>query len=267
MNPTITISSPVRNRAYILPYYLDYIRKINYDKSKINLFWVINNSTDNSLQILEKFKSKYNSEYNRIKIVIMNKSNLIEDNRDKKSRVDAIYNHLAEVRNYICQKSNTDYLFSVDSDILILDPEILNKFISYDKDAVSSLIYNGYLFYKTKGNKLPIHHFTNCLNFLHKYDLTGRPIFNHISKYVLLKERKNNLLYKVDITGAIYLIKKEVYKNKNIRYDFDIEGEDLPWCMCVKREGYKLYCDFNTYSQHVMSEEWLQKFLDGEKLD
>ena len=261
---TITIATLVRNREYILPHYLNHIYNIDYDKSKINILWVVNNSNDNSQKILEDFKSKYNSEYNKIKIDVINKTNLKEDTRKKEPRIDYIYKHLAELRNYICENSNTDYLFSIDSDILVLDKDILNKFTSYDKDIVSSYIYNGYIFAKDTNYKHSPYDFTNAMIFNNRFDKYKRPIFEIFSRSHIKKI--GSRLQKIDITGAVYLIKKQVYKNKNVKYDFYHQGEDIPFCVSAIRSGYKVYCDFGTYSQHIMSEEFLEKYLNGEKL-
>jgi GT2 family glycosyltransferase len=69
-------------------------------------------------------------------------------------------------------------------------------------------------------------------------------------------------LFESDLTGAIYLISKEVYKNPNIKYGYTQYGEDLYWCITAKQQGYKLYTDITLYQQHIMSEEILQKYLD-----
>lgn len=263
-NKTVTIATLVRDREYILPYYLNHIYNIDYDRSKINILWVVNNSNDNSYEILKDFKSKYNSEYNKIQIDTINKPNIGKDTRKKEPRVDYIYSHLAELRNYVCQNSNTDYLFSIDSDILVLDKDILKKFISYDKDVISSYIYNGYIFAEETNNKYSPYSFTNAMIFNGRFDEFNRPIFEVFSKNHIKKI--SNRLQKVDITGAIYLIKKQVYKDKNVKYGFYYQGEDIPFCMSAIKNGYKIYCDFGTYSQHLMNRDFLTRYLNGEKL-
>ena len=249
--PTITISAPIRNREKYLPYYLKHIYEIDYPKNKIGILWVLNNSIDNSENLLNDFKNKYKNEYNYISIKKYDKSNLPEDKRSKYIRETFIYSHLADLRNFIFSKANSDFLLSIDSDILV--PEnIIIKLLSHNKDICSSLIYNGFDF-----NPKAPYLFTNAMV---KY----KNGYKHLSKIHIRMLEKNNesLLQKVDLTGAVILISKKVYKNKNIKYGYHKTGEDAYFCECAIKEGYELYVDLNTYSIHLMNDRCLEDYMN-----
>jgi len=180
-----------------------------------------------------------------------------------------IYSHLAEMRNIILNKSrNYDYLFSVDSDILLIDRNCLNKLLARDLDIVSSVIYNGYEFSPDKYNK-----FTNGLIKVGDTRLVPMVGNKNIgikvnqSKYKHVKKRDIPELINLDLTGAVYLISNNVLKNKEIKYGFHIDGEDAFFCENAIKHKFKLYMDTGVYSQHIMTREWLQRFVDGEKID
>ena len=139
---TVRICTLVRNREWVLPYYLEYLYNLKYDKKQITIYWLVNNSTDSSLNLLQAFKEKYKSEYNKIVIEEINKSNLPEDHRNAQSRkTNGIYTHLSDLRNHMFNKCKEDYLFNIDSDILV-EPYTLQKLLDSQKDMIASTIYN-----------------------------------------------------------------------------------------------------------------------------
>jgi hypothetical protein len=251
--PSITISAPIRNRQTYIPYYLKHIYEIDYPKEKLSILWVLNDSIDDSEKLLNEFKNKYKNEYNFINIKTYNKCNLPEDKRNTFLRESFIYNHLANLRNFIFSKVDSDFILSIDSDILV-PKNILTNLIKYDKKIIASLIYNGY---EVKP-KTPYLYTNAMIKFGNGY--------KHLSKIHIRMLEKNNesLLQKVDLTGAVILIAKEVYKNKKIKYGYHKMGEDAYFSECAKKEGYNLFIDLGTYSKHLMNDLCLEKYLNGE---
>jgi glycosyltransferase involved in cell wall biosynthesis len=129
-NKTVTIACPVRDREIYLPYYLKNILNQTYPKQLTNLFFVANNVTDSSLQILKSFKKKYSEKYPLIRIDRYDNDKIPYDGEKRMVRGKnmQVYSFLAELRNYICKNTETDYLFSVDSDIMLL-PDTLERLI------------------------------------------------------------------------------------------------------------------------------------------
>lgn len=258
MEKTITIAAPIRDREWVLPCYLNHIFNLNYPKEKITLLWIVNESLDNSSNILKQFKFQHINLYNNIHILekpiigLDNDSRFINNN--KFVRIDQIYKHLANLRNEICDFAITDYLFSVDSDILLIDKDIIFKLLSHDKKIVSSIIWNGYEF----SDKPYMYS-----NAIHTKDWINIAPFNKINvKNILRKDHISNL-QEVDITGACYLLHKDVYNNKNIRYKEHMHGEDLMFCKNAKEQGYKLYVDVSIYSQHIMNKMCLESWKEN----
>lgn len=246
---SVLIACPIHNREWILPKYLEHIQNIDYDKNKISMYFLLNNCKDNSEKILKQFKKQNINKYNNIIIDRYNTQYKFEDNRTSEVRLSYTYHHLSELRNKIMRfasKNNYDWLLSCDSDILV-PPDILNKLLSHNKDVISSLIYNGYIKDSDKPYKFP-----NILN----YDRRGyKHIVNwYVKNSPFLKERK---LIEVDATGAVVLMSHNIFNNKNIKYSFHPQGEDLYWSETVRNENYKLYCDLSVFSEHIMNKLFL----------
>lgn len=254
---TILISCPVRDRSWILPEYLDHICSLDYPKDRISILWVVNQSTDNSEEILKKFKRMHQHEYLSIQIKrFVGNKKVPKDERKSMIRNSFIYNHLAEVRNYIFDSIGYhDYLFSCDSDILV-KPNTLKKLLSHNENCMSGLIYNGFLNSQTEPWRYP-----NILRRTHD----GK--FEHIANtYVKNAPSLNESKVKeVGATGALVLMSREVCQNT--RYGFHHQGEDIYWSNDCYHKGYKLYCDYSAYAFHAMNKDLLQQYITQTNLD
>jgi len=263
-NKRVLIANPISNRAWILPHFLQHIYDLDYPKHLISFYFIVNNSTDDSLNMLKEFKEKYKSEYDDVKIEILNSPTKFKDDRVTQIREAHTYTWLSFLRNRItkqCVKGNHDYLFSCDSDILV-SKDCLTRLLSHNLPYVASLIYNGYLF--TPPNSASnydslsmAYKFPNIL----KYD---NNTYVHIVNYKVKNPNLNPVgtLIETDFTGASFVASKDVCKV--MEYDWHKQGEDLPASLSAKKAGYTLYCDASVYSQHIMSEELLHKYLNGE---
>lgn len=244
---TVTIAAPIRNRAWILPLYLKHIKNIEYPKNKIELLFVVNDSQDESLNLLTEFKENHR-EYKSIRIEKYNR-NAPEDKRDLNTRNNYIYTHLSKLRNYIMSKTKTDYLLSIDTDILV-QPDIINNLLKSDKDIISGLIWNGYITCVDKPYLYP-----NIMK------IAEQGMYRHIvNNYV--KNAPSLLsptLMEVDLTGAVILLSRKVYKS--IKYGFHPQGEDAYFCKMAQDKGFELFCDLSVFSHHIMSPEYLEEYL------
>jgi hypothetical protein len=65
---------------------------------------------------------------------------------------------------------------------------------------------------------------------------------------------------RVDVTGANYLFKREVY-DAGVRYGFHSQGEDVYWCERAQEAGFELYCDATLRPQHILNSMDMNKIL------
>ncbi len=224
----ILIAAPIRNRAWILNQYLACIDAIDYPRQNISFFFILNDCTDDSEEILENWMVIKNKEtypnfgwkWGSIQVTTINfntPSDIGENGmgRSGLSRSIHTYENLSILRNrildYAREKGDIDYIFSVDSDILV-KPDILNKLIDTGKNIVAALISNS----GTDWNFLP---------------LAGKD-----------RNTVPSELFEVRVTGACCLISKNVFMNKNIRYsDKFRSGEDEAFCQSAREQGFKSY--------------------------
>lgn len=222
----VMIGCPVRNRAWILPRYLEHISRLEYPRDKLEYCFIINNCTDDTRQILEDFARKQSIP---VKLVIA-------DFQDKAghTRGNYSFNRLAWLRNILLSeflKSSCGFLFSVDSDILV-PPDVLSKLIEDECEIISALVCNG-------------------------HQVGDKQIFNILNKskdgtFIHLKEFPRDRTFQVDCTGAAYLIKRKMIEDMGIRYSAEFGAEDIGFCEAAREKGIKIYCDGRLECIHVM---------------
>lgn len=216
----ILITAPVRNREWILEDYLKALQELDFDKESLAFHFILNDSVDNSKDILTKFKYTKRMEYRYIRLSEVNfeaPKDLGEEGQGRESGIDrdkSTHPILAILRNLtldFARMDKADYLFSVDSDIIV-KPDILNKLIEANKAIVAGLISNGN---------------NNDFNFL--------PFSGSRSKV-------EQEIFEVKVTGACCLISKNVFNNRSIRYSETFgTGEDLGFCESARHFGFKSY--------------------------
>jgi len=228
-NPKVLICAPVRNREYIIKEYLQGILELDYPRCLISIYWIVNDSSDSTLQILNEFRDNNISNYKDIKIDTIN-FGAPEDARTSIRRKATFYT-LATLRNKLLEyflTTDNEYLFSIDSDIIV-KPNILRQLLSDNKDVISAYVCNEIRKGK-RGNALTV--FETEIQ-----DEQGNKIkgSSHIDASTMPE------MFKCDLTGACYLIKRAVIES-GVRYAYGLAGEDMPFCLDVKKNGFEMFC-------------------------
>lgn len=210
------------------------MKNLDYPKDRLKFTFLVNDSRDKSINILKKFKADNEQDYIAIDIHEINIGSVV-DARNGATR-DKIYRSLAEVRNQLISRvSDTDYFFSVDSDILV-GKGSLRLLVESQKDIVAGVVRNDYL-----------------VNSQAKYPWvrTNLLIKNKDGKLTHYLGYPLNSLFQVDVTGAIYLMTRDVYEN--IRYGYHEQGEDIYFCYEAASRGYEIWANTNVTPEHVMA--------------
>jgi GT2 family glycosyltransferase len=218
----IMIGCPVRNRAWILPFYLQYLTALNYPQEQIEYCFVINDSTDDTETILLEFARRF-------------PTRLLYDNSSRPGgwkRGFYQFSRLADLRNRLLEEflqSHCDYLFSVDSDILV-PANCLQLLLQAEGDVVSALVCNG--------EEIGDDRFYNVFTLIE----------NHLQP---IRDFPRDRLFPVDCTGAAYLIKRRVI-SAGVRYNSRWGPEDVGFCREAKEHGFTIFCHGGVECCHIM---------------
>jgi len=237
----VLVACAVRNRGWILPYFIKCILNIDYPKKCLGFLFILNNSTDDSKSILENLYNIHKNDYCSFKIIEKNYGELAEDTRIG-SRTH-IYPILADLRNYMVEeflKSDCNYLFQIDSDILA-KPNILKELLDLNALASSAVISNDY------GRGI----ISNCM---YIYGTRSTDI-----KHVNLNELPD--VFECDLSGACALYKRELLE-KGFKYKNGPMGEDVDFCFQLKETGVKFKRKKGLVYEHIMKPDMLEKFKE-----
>ena len=270
IQPRILVFAPVHNREIFLPHYLKHLLTQTYPKHLMSMYFIVNNSTDNTYKILKQFKEENSSHYENIKIEIFNYPNKSKitnnkpDDRSSEHRFKYIYSWLSLLRNKgmeECVKGNYDYIFSCDSDILLCK-QAIQRLLDNKKDYCAGLIYNGYL-HRPDSEPMSYNMIANAYRFPNIMKKETETHYVHISNYKVKNPHKmdKGTLIEVDYTGAVFLASQDVCKV--MKYAHHKIGEDLPASLSAINAGYTLYCDVSLFNVHCMSKDILDMYLDG----
>lgn len=267
--PTVSLIFPVRNRAAYLPLFLENIYNLSYPKKLLDIIVRINDSNDDSEKILKTFQKQHEHEYNKIYISTYNlETPTYDSNRysiigakfiQSKSGIKAIqdnqthkvYKNLAKHRNSLLLKASGDFVFSVDTDIM-LKPETLNVLLSQvteERQYISAHICNGYVVSKQHG--------------ISAYDFTNALYYDEIKDKHTHYTYETMGLVECSFSGAVFIVSKKLYKSGSL-FDFHPLGEDFCFCDGLIKRGYKIYCDTNHRLAHCMDLQLLEKYKNGE---
>lgn len=232
--PKIIIGAPIRDREWILPEYFNALLELDYPKELISFCFILNDCEDNSSTLVTQFMDlALKMGYRRVNVSTYN-LNAVKDTRSSDIRAQ-IYHSLAKIRNYLLsQIEDEDYLFSVDSDIII-PPDSLKKLVASNKDICSALIYND------------LHFASPELRWPHRYCNILIEKNEGIKHYMNYPQKS---LFQVHTTGAVYLLSKEVCQN--VKYEFHKQGEDIGFCINAHKLGYGVWCNSDIFCDHRM---------------
>lgn len=223
----VMVGCPVRDRAWILPRYLAHLCRLRYPRELLSLCFVVNDSTDGTHDLLQQFAEAHRGEYRRVKLVVFDQG-AIKDARRRDVRLQ-IFSTLASARNRLLEElTDEDYLFSVDSDVLV-PPEALAALLACRKDIVAARVWND------RARTAP--------NFLCR----GSRWYLHPATF------PEHELFEVDVTGAVYLLSREVARQ--VRYGYHPQGEDVYFSEQARKAGFRLWVNPEVHCEHVLAPE------------
>lgn len=152
---------------------------------------------------------------------------------------------MAELRNITIRKmldGGYDYWFSVDTDI-VLHPWTLYNLLEADKDIVSEIFWT----------KAP----------------NGREWCNAwmVDQSAGMREEwKKPGLYRVGMTGACTLVKREVFEagvdySRIPNIETALRGEDRHFCVRAACAGFEMWIDSHAPATHLYTRELYEKFM------
>jgi len=247
----LAICSPIKNRAWCLPYYLECILALEYPKTRTALFFADDGSTDGGAEMLEEWAARHRSEYAGIDITHVTPIRNNTSSRDAGIYHRDVYRHIGDMRNLLRGQARVwgaNALFTVDSDTLFA-PDIVTALLAHKVPLVSSINYVDCVYKGSLGCDPPEQR---------RYINAG--YFTPQGEHRAYREYDLNALLPIQITAGTYLMDKATL-NSAATYEANLtnseQGEDVGFCLHLERLGIPRFIDTTVRSVHIMEEGFL----------
>lgn len=254
--PKILIGSPIRQKPKILTEFLESLEGLEKEDLSVDFLFIDDNELVESSKVLKDFSSRgWKTE-----IIMGNKFSRYHCDENSHYWQEALIWKVAEYKNYIiskAQEQNYDYLFLVDSDI-ILHPHTLKHLISTQKDIISEIFWTKW---KPDVRPLPQVWVNDHYNLFHRYrneELSQEEVQSRINGFLHCLQIPG--IYEVGGLGACTLISQNALQSgisfKEIR-NLSFWGEDRHFCIRAAALGFKLFVDTFYPAYHIYRESEL----------
>jgi len=240
----LVIGCPIYKRDWIFPYWISCIENQNIDFSKIGFVFEASPNDEETIEMLIRYR---NARPDIPEFIIDIKPDVPHFIHEEGTRTWSMskYENMVNLRNAMLNKVrelNPNYFFSLDSDILLTNPNTIQLLISHIQsgaDAVSPLMF------MTPMDKM----YPSVMNWENEPGKRGyRKVSYPLGEY-----------FKSDIIMAAKMMSKDIYSNVN--YSLHAQGEDLGWSGNAAKLGYNLYSASYIYAPHIMHKAMLDNFL------
>jgi glycosyltransferase involved in cell wall biosynthesis len=212
-NKKVLLAILAKNKAHVLPKFLDCIDKLEYNKKLITLYINTNNNSDNTKEMLESWVQKNGASYAS---VIFESHHVAEDKQTKPHEWTAErFKVLGNIRNKSMQKTKEagcDYYFVVDCDNFIT-PCTLRTLLSKDKPIIAPMLRA-----KPEAGDCYSNYFCN---------VTENGYYAHHDNYMKILTNEMHGTFEAPVVHCTYLIKAEcidklTYVDNTNDYEFVI---------------------------------------------
>ncbi|KAL1516582.1 hypothetical protein ABEB36_000479 [Hypothenemus hampei] len=230
---TVLISVLVRNKQHTLPYFLSNLERINYPKDRISLWIRSDHNSDESIKILNIWINSVTNQYHSIYTEFEDDDKTYMGELGVAHWTDDRFEHLMNVRTEalnFARKIWADYIWSVDADVFIQNPDTLNYLISKNVTIVAPMLQSEGLY----------------SNFW--FGMTEDYYYMRTKEYQPIVQRKNISCYSVPMVHSCVLIdlrKDEsdylTYKSSEIENYNGPEDDIIVFALSAMKNGVAMY--------------------------
>jgi hypothetical protein len=240
----LVIGCPTYKRTWLLPHWIRCLVNQSVSLKDVGFIFEVSPDDQDTINSLEAWK-RFDKRIPYFNIKIREDIPHFQHENNGRQWTMSKYVNMVSLRNSLLETVrdvSPEYYFSLDSDILLTNPNTMELLIAHIKsgaDAVSPL-----MFMTPIGTMYP-----SVMNW--REDVPNKAYRKE--KYDL------GTYFKSDVIMAAKMMSKNVYQN--IEYSVHEQGEDVGWSLNCKNKGYELYSASYIYAPHIMSEFMYDSFL------
>lgn len=240
----LIIGCPIYNRAWILPYWFQCIERQSVSLEDIGFVFIASQDDTETLSLLELWRKRH-PEVEIFDVAFPTDVNHFSHAEGSRHWTISKYENMVKLRNHlltIVRKYQPDYFMSLDSDILLTNPNTLELLISHIKEGADAV--NPLMYMTPSGTQFP-----SVMKWVDESNAKAtRDIEFPLGTY-----------FKSDVIMAAKMMSQKVYNA--IDYSIHSQGEDLGWSAACNKAGFDLYAATYIYAIHVMHQGMLAEVL------
>lgn len=242
----ILIGCPIYRRGWILNHWMKCLKAQSVPQDSLGFIFEVGPDDDPTISMLNAW-NRYDRSNCHFEIVTRSDLPHFEHVQNGRQWTISKYENMVKLRNSILGKVrelSPDYYFSLDSDILLENPNTIELLIAHIKegaDAVSPL-----MFMTPMGDMYP-----SVMSWMND----GTDSATRLPRYPI------GSFFQSDVIMAAKMMSKKVYEN--IDYTLHHQGEDVGWSWECKKSGYRLFSASYIYAPHIMSQAHYDHYLQA----
>lgn len=220
MGPLVFLHILAKDKAPVLPLYLECIENLDYPKGDMIVYIRTNNNNDNTGSILLDWYNKVEG----YKSIFLDDQDVFERVQDYRGHEwnDLRLNVIRRLRDdglNECRKTKADFYFTVDCDNFV-KPNTLSALVNANQPVIAPLLRYAYDPNEKAENPWANPWYSNFSNKVNEYgDVMDNP------DYYGLLEREFPGLHKVELVHATYLVRRDIvdvisYQNGTMGWDY-----------------------------------------------
>ncbi|NP_001096660.1 procollagen galactosyltransferase 1-A precursor [Xenopus laevis] len=142
-NPTVLIALLARNSEGSLPEVLGALDTLHYPKERISLWVATDHNLDNTTEILREWLINVQNQYHHVEWRPQEHPRWFKDEEGPKHWSHSRYEYIMKLRQAALTSARemwADYIFFLDADNLLTNPETLNLLIAENKTVVAPML-------------------------------------------------------------------------------------------------------------------------------
>lgn len=240
----LLIGAPVYRREWILPLWFQYIEGQNFPLSDVGFIFEAAPDDEETITCLTEWHEAH-PEVWCFDVAVNQQEEHISHPEGRRTWTLDRYNAMARFRNNLLDRAicrNPDRYFSLDTDILLEDPNTVRALIDTTDDCSAAAP----LMFMSNEMRHP-----SVMSWADGEQKRARRI---------LKDYPLGETFKADAIMAAKMMGRRVYSEA--RYSWHPQGEDLGWSADCYLKGFDLYSVSGIYAPHIMSQGMLKNFLE-----
>ncbi|XP_032592323.1 glycosyltransferase 25 family member [Drosophila grimshawi] len=147
--PTVLITLLVRNKAHILPMFLSYLEKLDYPKKRIAFWLRCDHNSDDTIQLLKQWLQHSGKLYHSINYAFNDDTTSYQKETSAYDWPVSRFKHLIALKEEALEYARNiwaDYVFFLDADVLLTEPQALRTLTALRLPIVAPMLLSESLY-------------------------------------------------------------------------------------------------------------------------